>query len=151
VRRGIVFLDFDGVVNSQAYAIESGISPGSSDFIDPVAVERLNFFLKETGAKVVISSAWRELHPMADVIRFLEEKGFKYSERVIGKTPSDPNAPRGDEIVSFLLTQPPCPFVIFDDRDDMSVVRDHLVQTNPMFGLRNKDVRRALALYSEQA
>lgn len=47
--RRLIFLDIDGV-----------IAPGSTGRIDTTLLERLLTLVKETGAKVVLSSSWRE-------------------------------------------------------------------------------------------
>lgn len=50
----IVFLDIDGVLNAHVYDEEA-----MSNTIDRGMVKLLNRILRETGAKVVLSSAWR--------------------------------------------------------------------------------------------
>ena len=58
----IVFLDFDGVLNSHAYfnaRTEKFEDVGEAGELDPTAVERLNRIIDATGALVVVSSSWR--------------------------------------------------------------------------------------------
>jgi hypothetical protein len=50
----ILFLDIDGVLNGHEFMVEA-----KSCKIDPACVRRLNRILKETDARVVLSSAWR--------------------------------------------------------------------------------------------
>ncbi len=61
----VIFLDFDGVLNSEEFFIMSHHSADDkkgwteTDDFDPYAVKLLNQITKATGAKIVISSAWR--------------------------------------------------------------------------------------------
>jgi len=63
----VVFLDLDGVLNSRAWwnlGRSCGL-PWPVNQFDPNAVQRLNRLLSESGARVVLSSAWRTTSPTA--------------------------------------------------------------------------------------
>jgi len=66
---------------------------------------------------------------------------------VVGKTASSDGA-RGLEIDSWLRAVPYSveSFVILDDRDDMAMHRNRLVQINPQRGLDLPDAERAIEL-----
>ena len=101
----VVFLDIDGVLNSEAFArkideqhLQLGhVEPSRPKRattcgcyrlerrIDRDAVARLNRLVAETGAKIVISSSWRRLLEPAEVHRLLVEQGLR--AEVIGETP----------------------------------------------------------------
>lgn len=53
----VIFLDIDGVLNSEEYALSLGM--GGMLGIDPDKVRILDRILEATGAKLVISSSWR--------------------------------------------------------------------------------------------
>lgn len=119
----ILFLDLDGVVNSLDWWHRRGprrkLGHDPVYEIDPRAVARLNEIVDRTGADVVISSAWRKLHSLPDIARYLEQRGFR--GRVVGVTPTLPFSPRGHEIASWLRDHPYVRrFVILDDDADMA-------------------------------
>ena len=109
----IIFLDVDGVLNS-GFTLKhqlSGLCPGWGTLapegtpqqilgIDPLNVAVLEEVVKKTGAKVVISSAWREMHTLHELKLFLRAAGF--TGEVIGATPSKLSGCRPTEIQLWL-------------------------------------------------
>jgi len=87
----VLFLDFDGVLNSSRYMrenrrrFEGGVLHRVSDAIDRAAVARLDAVVARTGAKVVISSSWRKSVTLSSLRRLLRVTGFR--GEVIGATP----------------------------------------------------------------
>jgi len=88
----VIFLDFDGVLNHENWyerrykSIKSGECEASTESdIDPESVENLNYIIRETGAKVVVSSTWRLGHTTEELGNILKECGFV--GEVIDKTP----------------------------------------------------------------
>lgn len=53
----IVFLDFDGVLNSERYVRNCG---EYGVIIDPSRMQLLKQIIEATGAKIVLSTSWRE-------------------------------------------------------------------------------------------
>lgn len=117
----ILFLDIDGVVNM-------GRKPGVGfNWADEKCVQLLNDVLRETGAKVVISSSWRvgsELQELAN--HFKNHFGIKAD--FIGMTPVinlevddeefTTSAPRAMEIRDWLNRHPEITnFAVIDDMD----------------------------------
>jgi len=99
----IIFLDFDGVLNSSAYLAE--MKQGYEDYgsdewwaagLDKRLVLLLNKICDRTGAKVVVSSAWRTAHTVGNLNRILRAAGF--TGEAVGKTPSITGADRSEEI-----------------------------------------------------
>jgi hypothetical protein len=90
----VIFLDFDGVLNSENWyrrrfnEMDRDTDVGNYPFyeFDPLSITQLNRIIKETAAKVVVSSTWRigkrvqELQQMLDVVGFEGE--------IIDTTPS---------------------------------------------------------------
>lgn len=153
----IIFLDFDGVLNSRAFenayppAQSVGLAPNDRwiHAIDPAAVELLNGVVRGSGAKVVISSTWRRGFPIEKIRAFLVTRGFE--GEVIDVTPSHvrAGAQRGDEIQAWLDNHPEVTaFVILDDVDDMAHLLDRLVRTDIATGLRAEHCTKALELLS---
>lgn len=84
----LVFLDIDGVLNNHAFGEES-----QSSSLLPSCVHRLNRILMETGAKIVLSSAWRYMilggaMTITGFDYLLRTHGVLHG-RLIGHTPKD--------------------------------------------------------------
>lgn len=148
----IVFLDIDGVLNHHDWWRRRGELPDdSSSFerylhdLDPIAVGYLNEIVAATGAKVVISSAWR-LHPSLSELRGLMKKAGFVGD-LIDKTPRIP-APRGREIQLWIdeAALKVDRFVILDDDDDMEHLSEHLIKTSMFHGLLPSHVEAAIAI-----
>src|SRR5687767_758425 len=99
----ILFLDFDGVLNSLEFFGRTNnftTIRNQNDMLDPVAVKRLNRIIKATDALVVISSSWRLNYKLTELIKLLVSVGFM--GKVIGTTIDDPRVNRGVEIAHWL-------------------------------------------------
>ncbi len=99
----LIFLDFDGVLNSQLFYVRRKNGEFSTHDlalcrdIDPEAVELLNNLIKKTDAKVVVSSTWRLGRTIKELQEILESAGFV--GEVIDKTPSMNHGQYGDCIL----------------------------------------------------
>ena len=145
----VLFLDIDGVLNSQnwfgwrAYcAKHSGIGEFATDneltsdeymcyklsMLDQRAVANLNRIIDETGCVVVLSSSWRWQNNQKEndkIVEALRLRGFKYD--FYGLTPRIPQKEfgqeRGIEIQSWmdkeLEKNEITSYVILDDDNDM--------------------------------
>jgi hypothetical protein len=138
----IVFLDFDGVLNCD----ESVCELGTRYKFWPASIKALNEVLTRTGARIVISSSWREHWTLSENAAALEKAGLVRG-RVVGKTcVSDKE--RGIQIDSWLKAVPFAveSFVILDDRDDMAMHRQCLVPVDSKIGFDMKGARRAIEM-----
>jgi hypothetical protein len=151
--RLIVFLDIDGVLNSEQYIAEHTggvgveIVDGELDataHVDPARVARLNRLVAVTGAEVVLSSSWRVLFGLEKTQSILAAKGFAY--RLSDATPRLPGMPRHVEIanhVAWLGGQ--VAFVILDDAEEAGgVLVERLVHVDD--GLEDHHVDRAIQI-----
>ena len=138
----IVFLDFDGVLNSE----QSTQQLGTRYRFARSSVETLNGVLRQSEARIVITSSWRENWSLRENAEFLERDGVLPS-RVVGKTPTL-GQERGLEIEAWLRAVPytVASFVILDDRDDMAMHRERLVQVSPQVGVSLAQAQRAIEL-----
>ena len=152
----ILFLDFDGVLNSEAFFRAHG-NRYLPETLDTLAVARLNAILARTGARVVVSSTWRLGYSQAELQAILERHGF--AGEIIGVTPQIEEVdadgirvalhrPRGQEIQAWLSAQPEAPeaFVILDDQDDMEHLAGRMVQTTFATGLGDPHVEAAVQM-----
>jgi hypothetical protein len=102
----VIFLDIDGVLNSESYVLKleakhrqlghTDPAPRCDCFklyrqIDPDAIARLNRLVAVTEAKIVISSTWRKLFDPPELRRTLEEHGLV--AEIVGETPDGANDP----------------------------------------------------------
>lgn len=159
----IVFLDFDGVINSDSFqqwlkAEPPHRRPGymvvddeyaahlDPNALDREAIERLNRLLLEGQASVVISSTWRLDMKLGELKALLRKYGFL--GKIIGKTPYLGAEPRGHEIHKWLKSykHPVESFVIVDDDNDMEPWHERLVQTSWGHGLLDDHVAAAIAI-----
>lgn len=152
----VIFLDFDGVLNSSASFLMESRKKRALALTSPEEAKeyRVNATFSEVCAsnfqyildkcpevKIVISSTWRMQHTMEELTRQLDNYGID-SSRVIGKTPRACSgrlflpAPRGDDISEYLESHPEVTdYVILDDNSDMTVHMDKLVKTTWLDGL----------------
>jgi len=135
----IIFLDFDGVLNSE----QSVRQLGTRHRFAEASGAALNEILQQTEARIVVTSSWRESWTLRENARFLERDGV-LPGRVVGKTAALEQE-RGFESDAWLrsVPHPVASFVILDDHEDMARHRERLVQVNPQIGLSMPLARRA--------
>jgi Swiss Army Knife RNA repair-like protein len=145
----VVFLDFDGVLNSVRYhraRYESGSDMhegrGARPCLDREAVKVLNSITESTNAVVVVTSTWRTGTPRVKLSEWLRDAGFEGI--VLGATMRFPGQPRGAEIQDWLdqaaqhpshRLGPVTHFVILDDDTDMLDLYPKLVHIDDEAGL----------------
>lgn len=108
----LLFLDIDGVLNSEQYTnwcyTEEGkeyLKNGGDLFVDKNAVKLIEELCIDYGVKLVISSSWRVLTLEATKQEFNNYKDLKcLSKYIVGITPKyyDNDSIRGNEINDFL-------------------------------------------------
>jgi len=150
----VIFLDIDGVLNSNPF-LRQRIGT-----IDRVNVSALNYLLEKTGAKLVLSSSWRgfvgrgrmmSLRAFAFVLR---THGLKSMSLLIDKTPHDIRGGTPDEndrarqCREWLDAHPEVTAsVAIDDCDyDFGAVAIPFVMTDPELGLAMGEARKAADL-----
>jgi hypothetical protein len=158
----IIFLDIDGVLNNTNYYCKFDPGERYRKFgsmvcdIDPEAIEFLNDLIRDTGAKIVISSTWRKGDSLFHLKHVLGHCGLD-AESIIGMTPiarssEKHSIPRGYEIQCWLRdnystsVEPgeQVRYVIFDDDSDMLWnQRDNYIQIDGWFGLSPNHCYRA--------
>jgi hypothetical protein len=161
----VIFLDFDGVLNSEAsFRYETRLRKAGkakgpvNETLCNVCTSNLQVILDRfPEVKIVISSTWRELFEL----EWLKEHLKKYrvdGDRVIDKTPSlyqpstnpysvaQERTPRGNEIKDWLDRHPEVTgYVILDDNSDMLPdQRQHFVQTDWLTGMTLYHVNEAI-------
>jgi hypothetical protein len=152
----VVFLDFDGVMNSKMWfethheeLKDLPFLERASKELDPQLVARVKRIVDDADAEVVISSSWRILHSAEQLGDILTECGW-FMPPIIGVTPRAIPGPysteRGVE-VNMWLTEKKFrgAHVILDDGTDF-LPGQPLVQTEWEIGITEEDVDRALKI-----
>jgi hypothetical protein len=160
----VIFLDIDGVLNSQAWG---QYGHGLCDFDecsrdtlkwDPAAVANLRQIVAETGAQIVVSSSWRGYKDKA--VESWQRMFACYDWKdapVIGETP-DLNRmvngiyvskTRGDEVAEWLKHHPEVThYVVIDDDADFHSGQT-CVFTDHRWGLTALEARQAIRLLTD--
>jgi hypothetical protein len=162
----IIFLDIDGVMNNQVdydFAVLKGedITENKYD-LSPRCMDLLNELIKETGAKVVITSVWRYGKTTAEMQLLFYEHGFE--GEIIGLTPclDREYTLRGNEILMWIKQNEELigcsssdfeSYVILDDDSDMLYrQRNNFIKIDGYCGLTYNVIHKAkwlLNLYRE--
>jgi len=129
-----IFLDVDGVLSTAV----------SGWRIDVVLLRRFFDLIRLTGARVIISSSWKE----KDFIRTLRVFPPNLRPYIDGQTPDIPGGKRGHEIAAFLESHPCKRYIILDDEREnlLEGQYDRLVETSYITGITDDDVQNGIAL-----
>lgn len=156
----IIFCDVDGVLNNDKWfenlltetKVTDTMSLWPGGHLDPDNIINLDRLVCETGARIVLSSAWRSHISCEMLAHLLRDRGYTGPE-FIGRTPrltplDGGYTYRGHEIQAWLdehgadVTS----IVILDDMEDMVHLSDRYVKTDPLVGLTDADVDRAIKI-----
>ena len=143
-KKKILFLDFDGVINSVRSATAFGGFPWnvkreSLKLFDPVGIALIKKVCDKTGCKIVLSSTWRMCFTCKELSEALDLP-------IIDATPRLHKS-RGYEIGEWLIKNKPEVFAIIDDDGD--VLKKQLpffVKTNNKNGVMFEDYLRLLEI-----
>ena len=117
-----IFLDFDGVLNTEQYQAELRLAgkPTADEYgplFAPKAVARLGEIIEKTNAKIIITSSWRYIHDQQALNEMWEKRGLPGN--IYGILSSDyPEESRGKEITAYLAHETNSPYIILDDLDE---------------------------------
>jgi hypothetical protein len=144
----LLFLDIDGVLNSEAYSrtvqwlkqtgrgsFYSGFGGALWDFCPRASALYSGMIKRIPDVNVVISSSWRVGRDLTQLRTLFKERGLPY-ENIIAQTGVS-RENRGLEIQDWLdgTSIEPTPMVILDDDTDMAHLSPYLVQTSFREGL----------------
>ena len=150
-----VFLDIDGVLNAHEFDHDA-----QSNLVDRDKVARLNRILRETEAKIVLSSAWRYLIYAGAMtlygMDYLLRTHGVIAGRLVGVTGPDETTgsnERGGQITRWIVGEgwdlygETGRHVVIDDRDlGVSAAGHPLVMTDGKTGLTDADVDKAIRI-----
>lgn len=154
----IIFLDVDGVLNSQSYCLRCKLNDNSEWEIDEECVKNLKTIVDKTGADIVLSSTWRRMKDDYRLSIRLNMILDKYGLHISDKTPwLHGNRPeeiklwlddyifKGNEVKSF---------VILDDDFSIDAYKKYGLENNVVKtsfyeengGLREEHVKQAISI-----
>lgn len=139
----ILFLDFDGVINTfMQFSNEGRFSATACRHITELLAAVPNL-------QIVVSSAWR--HSGLNAMKKLLSRNGIDSDRVLDVTGTykegQGRGNRGYEIQQWLAAHPEVVnFVIIDDDSDMGELTNKMVKTNSFIGITTRDVHRAIEI-----
>ncbi|ABS28202.1 HAD domain-containing protein [Anaeromyxobacter sp. Fw109-5] len=159
----VVFLDIDGVLNSDAWFARSPPRDWGLDHLDPEAVARVDWLASDPAARIVISSTWRLVYPLDEIRAMLAARGLRAP--IVDRTPEIPaefaeGRIRAQEIGNWLHAQGLRErrgeggvesFVILDDLEGFGDLERYCVRTQFATGLLDEHVVRATALLVQGA
>jgi len=152
----VVFVDFDGVLNDDAW-----LDAGRGKVLSPDHVARLDALCRSAGAAVVVVSAWRYFTRQAELRAMLADAGL--TAPVLGAVGSDrgPDDGRAEHAVAWLAATPTVrSWVVLDDAYDWTgntadgtatTFAGRWVRVDGAVGLTDADVARAGAMLRRDA
>lgn len=155
----VLFLDVDGVLNSNRRSLE--ISSG--EYLDEEKVKLLSKIIRQTGAVVVLHSAWRfwfneTMEPMRKEASDFSSLLGKYEIRMYDKTPDFSTEEikrtrkfsfvKADEILSWLNSHSNVEnYIVLDDLNlHNELLAQHQIQTDSVEGLTEENVSQAVQM-----
>ena len=146
-----IFLDIDGVLNT-----------GRNDCLDPErnghpfdseAVSNLGRIVRQTGARLVISSSWRHMG-LGKLREMWQRCGLPggISDVTPGAWGEDETFPtRGDEIKAWLEARTgPVSYVVLDDNDEHVAGQEgRWIIVNPHYGISGEDADTAISILKQ--
>lgn len=154
----IIFLDFDGVMDTAYYdhILNKNGLPEADKYgvvFDPDCINNLKTIIDNTGADIVVSSSLKDFMSYKEILEMWEYR--KLPGFVTDVTPIPPHRRnRGDEIDAWLQEcKTECQYVIIDDLD-ASNFNEHqipkLLVVNPFNGLDENTAERAIKLLNSK-
>jgi len=150
----IIFLDIDGVLNSMDYlhayyAVQESRKEDIKHFdkygdcFDPRCCMHLESIIRQTNAKIVISSVWR-FSGLSVMQQMWRDRGI-FGE-VIDITPSIVNSVRGAEIEAWLSTHKDVEshVILDDDTDMLGNQNNNFVKVDERYGINYNDSLKAI-------
>lgn len=146
----VIFLDFDGVLNSRDYRDIHGSSGAG---IDKSKLPLLKKLIDSTGAKIVLSTSLRtywdkDPNKCDHYGKIINETFAMFGLEVYDKTPISDNGRREDEILQWIVDNLGIKnYVVIDDGFlSANYINKHFVQTSDAEGLQETHIDKAIKI-----
>ena len=152
MKNKILFLDFDGVLNSVRSATAFGgypwhVNEEALKLFDLVAISLIRKLCEECNVKIVVSSTWRLSYSCSQLAEWLDLP-------IIDKTPNTKfSGFRGADIQSYLdsnLDKVSKYAILDDDSDMLETQKNYFVQTDAKEGLSYRNYLKLTELLSDE-
>ncbi len=147
----VVFLDYDGVVNTPIWSRRSGQWVCRYNFPDDnrvnnlQAVQWVSEFCEKYGYSIVVTSTWRS---DGNYKECLINGGLREGIKILGRTPLSRGWARGEEISRWLSRHPEVEsYLVFDD-DPIPEHKDCQVLCRSSAGFREEEFYKAEAIHN---
>lgn len=146
-----IFLDFDGVLNTEQYQAQLAIEgkPTKDEYgplFDPKAVARLSEIVEATKAEIYIISSWGEVLGRDKIIEMWDKRGLPGEVRVV-YIPDEKCSSKAQWIKACLDRRIFLPYVIFDDEKILSSEdEEYFIKVNPITGISKQDVEWSIKI-----
>jgi hypothetical protein len=151
----IIFLDIDGVLNSESEDYE-----GKLWRLSEPAISRVNTIAERTGARIVLTSDWRRYHGLQRCGEVLRAHGLDAnivdatpnleSPRTVHEEDFEPTAYferlRRSEIDAWMQLHDVHAFVVIDDLAVFAREHPNMILTDATTGLTEDDAARSIAV-----
>lgn len=137
----IIFLDFDGVVNTIYYRFYPRLNrydlkyaTEEDGFVNnEQAIQLLNKLYDSFPFDIVVTSTWRR---HCNYRKILYNSGLDMKISILGETPYIPGAKRGEEIAQWIIDhrETNADIIILDDDEDMDVMKSSLIKCDALLG-----------------
>lgn len=149
-----IFLDFDGVLNTEQYQAQLAINgkPTKDEYgplFDPKAVARLSEIVEVTKAEVFVISSWGEVLGKDKIIEMWKKRGLPGEVRAVF-VPDEKCDSKAQWIKDCLDRKIFLPYVIFDDESTFLPEQEkHFIKINPITGIGKVNIECAIDLLNE--
>lgn len=160
----VIFLDIDGVLNSNLWNENHQKEIKEGTLIDRNLVSLLGMLVRTTNAKIVLSSGWRFWFDEKKVpirteterlVEFLSSENISIYDFTPDLTTEEIRKSlkfslvKAQEILKWIeLHEEVNQWIVLDDLDlHNSIVSEHQIQTNPEIGLTREDVELAMNIF----
>lgn len=148
----LVFLDFDGVINTRTWSERNKkicfLSEEDGKVGDFQAICWLNELCKKTDAKIVLTTIWRINNSLSSLKKILYNSGLNKDIEIVGCTPIHANRFRKEEIEEYLSEHKDLNilnYVILDD-EEIFGHEEHMVKCNIDYGFKFPEFQKALII-----
>ncbi len=149
MNKPVVFLDFDGVLNTEQYQAELAISGKAcrdkwGPLFDPRAVSNLKNIIDETNASIIVTSTWRYIHGLDGLKEMWEARSLP--GKIMGILPCDSlMLSRGEVITEYVSAYAIPSYIIIDDIDEFGIEqKPYFIKVNPVVGISKANVKKAI-------
>jgi hypothetical protein len=150
----VIFLDFDGVLNHDGLDPDNRMERAHGENDSSVALfwekcQLVQRICQQTGASIVLSTAWRHHFSQSVIEGWLAEKGL--TAPIVGITQSKMSSQRTHEIRWYLEDNPDISrYVVLDDMDLRDGRFNLFIWCDPMEGLTEEQAEEAIAYLNEE-